>query len=237
MKCPKKPTTSAFQAARRRLDAPGGLGDPHRGQQPAYAKAPAPWTGPIYPLSDPVEHEKLRAMLSQDLTPIDVHLEPHTDAMIRYTLDLPRHDLFYAIVGISSTMLPDAAWIDRIEIDDAVVLQSFDPAIYNVGHLVPTELGVCSRKILPIIKGRSSRPICLTFWCVTRGAMASSVDRAVYEADIAKAKRGTDTRFLFVEGGAPSPVLLKALRAIKEDGINVDDDDLRAALDRYAPLL
>lgn len=106
--------------------------------------------GPIEPLSDPKLDKKLRALLEEQLVPVDIDVNIPTDAETWIEIFPPGNVGFYSIEGITSRHHPNEFKIKRAEINNHVVLRDVDACIYNLGHLVPYALGVIS-PLIPLI--------------------------------------------------------------------------------------
>ena len=181
--------------------------------------------GPVQPLSDPEEHAKLVELLKGGgLVPVDVDMWPHTRCEpIQLEVNPPTDD-WYSVEGISSTMESGVMMLLGIEIQQRRVLQDIDPGSFNLGHLVPMPLGCFSRTdplviYSEVVVTEGNPALRLTFWC--RVSASSCYPGAI----------GMTFR------QAPPTALLKALRLLKANDVDVDDDELRAILDHYAPIL
>lgn len=182
--------------------------------------------GPVEPLQDPKRAAALAKLLKKGgLHPIDcsVPISGHI------TLEVSPPSGFFAIKGITSrNTQSDGIHIIRAVINDYSVLEDVDAASFNLGHLIPSDLGVIG-KGHPLVLNMSLRDLrstspdlALTLW----GHRAPS-----YYTPTAPPREGLQLRL------PDDMALIKALRHIRAHDIPVDDDELRALIDKYAAIL
>lgn len=186
--------------------------------------------GPIEPLAHPEAQQKLVGLLREGgLEPLDVEIEMHCGG-VNITIEVVPPAGWFSIEGLTSrNVTGDLVRIERVERQNQIVLRDVSAAAYNLGHLIPYAMGYISREqpllieisldgspaILPSVR--------LTFWGRSHPIGFSPPSTFPNLEKLDDVKRA-----------AP---LIKALRLLRDHKISIDDSDLRAAFDRYAPLL
>ena len=202
--------------------------------------------GPVAPLSDPEEHAKLVELLrGGGLVPVDVDVWLHTRTETKLVVTPPADD-WYSIEGITSTMQPGSIRLRRIELQDRRVLDDIDAGAFNLGHLVPMALGCFSRThpltiVSEVVASDGMPELRLTLWCrvSASGWVVAPVSNAVCKPEDPPPAWSSWPSGPISDAlrRAPSPTLLKALRLLKDNDVDVADDELRALMDHCAPLL
>ena len=207
--------------------------------------------GPVAPLSDPVEHAQLVELLrGGGLVPVDASFWPFTHTEIRLEVSPPTDD-WYFIEGITSTMQPGLIRLRQIQLQERTVLHDIDAGSFNLGHLVPIALGCFSRThpltiVSEVVVSEEMPELRLTLWCrVSAGWVAPPpAPRVPIVAAVCKPEDPPPAWSSWSPGPisdalrrAPSSTMLKALRLLKDNDVEITDDELRALMDHCAPLL
>lgn len=204
-----------------------------------YRHEPSPMPldyGPELPLEDDDRDRGLRDLLqSGGLVPLDV-----TDVLGTQTEPVEFNhyypDCFFAILGITSRNARDEVMIERLIVGDYDVIRDTDAAAFNLGHLVPIDGGVVNATMPMRLIVRGVRPdgflpsLALTFW--GRTLSTTGVNHP--------------SPYGFVSPISPTSVhvtdrrpkwrpalLMRALRLLKDNHVDLCDPELEWFFERY----
>ena len=197
--------------------------------------------GPVEPLEDPDAAAKLATLLQEGgLCPLDIDIQLFSSEPTSIEVWHPEGP--YAIMGLTSRHTKeDDVKIIRAEILDFVVLRDVAASAFNLGHLVPNDLGVITRTSAPLLltvecEAKPVLPqLAITLWGKIYDPIASR-QLVIWQ----QGSRETQGRLSPYARSLPAQDfvnLMKALKALKANDVPVEDDDLRALLDKYASIL